>query len=59
LAFCRFRLPFLLPLLDAASRCRLAALNPFIVRYYRLIAGVERSLENSAFSVHCSLLTAH
>ncbi len=53
---CRFWLPFLLPLLVASSGCRFASLNPCMIRYYRLIASVQRSLENSAF--FCSLFLA-
>ena len=100
---CRFSLPFLLPLLVAASRCRLAKQNHCAVQYCRRrdcrcraefgkfgffcslftihyslrsrcrlakqnncelqyrrpIADLERSLENLAFSVHCSLFTIH
>ncbi len=32
-SFCRFSLPFLLPLLDAASRCRLTKQNHFALQY--------------------------
>ncbi|MFZ0931375.1 MAG: hypothetical protein WAN11_22415, partial [Syntrophobacteraceae bacterium] len=39
------------------SGCRLAALNPFVARYYRLIGDAQWSLENSAF--FCSLFTIH
>ncbi len=52
-AFCRFWLPFLV----AASGCRFASLNPFVVRYYRLIGDAQWNLENSAF--FCSLFTIH
>jgi hypothetical protein len=57
LAFCRFRLPFLLPLLDAASRCRLAKQNHCALQYRRPIADVEGIGEFKLVS-HCSLLLA-
>jgi hypothetical protein len=56
---CLFSLPFLLPHLDAASGCRLAKQNHCALQYRRPIADLERSLENSAFSVHYSLFTIH
>ncbi|MGO9018068.1 MAG: hypothetical protein ACLQVJ_06915 [Syntrophobacteraceae bacterium] len=54
-------LPLLLPLLVAvsiaASGCRFASLNPFMVRYYRLMAGVERDLRIRFFTIHYSRFT--
>ena len=58
---CRFSLPFVLPLLVAASRPRLAGLDPFMVLYYRLIADVEGIGELKLVSYHSSfsLITHH
>src|SRR5208283_5991739 len=47
------------------SRCRFAALNPFMLRCYRLIADVECTGElklvfhYSLFTIHYSLFTIH
>jgi hypothetical protein len=59
-AFCRFSLPFLLPFLLPLL---VAVWQSKINARYNIVeegtAGVEQILENSAFSVHCLLLTAH
>ena len=62
-AFCHFSLPFLLPLLDAASRCRLADLNLFTLQYCRKrncrCRAEFRKFGFFLFTSHCSLITAH
>ena len=52
-SFCRFWLPFLLPLMAAASGCRLAAQNPPVLRYWpetKLCQAGFRSLRKHPFS---------
>ena len=62
-AFCRFWLPFLLPLLVTASGCRFAGLIPFMIRYRRLqrIGVVDWfwCLVSQFLTAHCSRLTVH
>ena len=57
-SFCLFSLPFLLPLLNAASRRRLAKQNHCALQYRRPIADVEGIGELKLVS-HCSLVTIH
>jgi hypothetical protein len=52
-----FPLPFLLPLQDAASRCRLAKQNHCALQYRRPIADLE-GIGELKLTSHCSLLTA-
>ncbi len=47
------------PLLVASSGCRFAALNPCMVGYYRLIAGVEWNLRILFFRAHHSSFITH
>ncbi len=56
-SFCRFSLPFLVPLLNAASRCRLPRPYHCAVQYRRPIADVEGIGELKLVS-YCSLFTA-
>ena len=55
--FLPFPLPFLLPLQDAASRCRLAKQNHCALQYRRPIADLE-GIGKVKLTSHCSLLTA-
>jgi len=62
-SFCRFWLPFLLPLPVAAYGCRFAGLIPFMIRYRRLqrIGVVDWfwCLVSQFLTAHCSRLTVH
>ncbi len=53
-----FLLPFLLPLQDAASRCRLAKQNHRAVQYCRR-RDCRCRAESRKFGFFCSLFTAH
>ena len=55
---CRFSLPFLLPLLVAASRCRLAKQNHCAVQYCRR-RDCRCRAEFGKFGFFCSLFTIH